>query len=78
MLHTHTHTENEDYEANIRMSTSSDFDPAYPQVFLLTSKWYKEPDFIIDQLVGLYPVCVHAAFVWAVTLAGVSQLVTGN
>lgn len=53
--------ENDDYAANVRMSSGSDFDPAYPQVFLLTSKWYKEPEFIIDQLQGLYNASVQVA-----------------
>ena len=35
-----------------------DFDPAYPQVFLLTIKWYKQPNAIVDILKELYP-CVR-------------------
>ncbi|XP_064394333.1 RAS guanyl-releasing protein 2-A-like [Halichondria panicea] len=53
--------ENEDYARNIRPSSNSDFDPAYPQVFLLTSKWYKEPSFVMEQLQGLYTASVQVS-----------------
>ena len=62
LTYVHTpYTENEDYARNIRPSSNSDFDPAYPQVFLLTSKWYKEPSFVMEQLQGLYP--LHSVYV---------------
>lgn len=49
------HTENEEFERNIALSTSMDFDPAYPQVLLLMVKWYWRTEQLGQHLKDLYP-----------------------
>lgn len=50
-----THTENDEFERNIALSTSTDFDPAYPQVLLLMVKWYWRTEQLGEHLKDLYP-----------------------
>ena len=53
-------SENEEFEKNVEFSSASDFDPAYPQVFLLMIKWYWKPEDLGQHLIGLYPLNLFA------------------
>ena len=48
-------SENDEFERNVKFSSTMDFDPAYPQVLLLMVKWYWRTEQLGEHLKGLYP-----------------------
>lgn len=56
-----TSSHHTDREESPGFSAELDFDPAYPQVFLLMVKWYWEPDRLSQQLLEFYRASLQVA-----------------